>query len=163
MGQDALYTYLPETGDLTSNLLVAALLAVMGLAGCAILAWRPGRGQARNYRLLGAMLLFFLFLIAASVSFFSWLTLQRTGPVYLFADAVQTPRGTIPFDRIRNARILTAGNRSFIDPQRVRGGQQLLVIEELDGTTHVLAEEFYPVQEILSQLRQTVRAWEEDK
>lgn len=143
------------------TLWIALCVALAGLAGMILLLRRPAAGIPRRYGLLGAMLLFFVFLIASATAFFSFWSARKTGPVRLYADAIETPYGRAAFADIRNAYIEEEKEKSFINPNIVTGSVKLLIIEEYDGKAHVLSEEHYPLPRIMDSLREAIGKWRE--
>lgn len=136
-------------------LYIGLILAIMGIVG---LVWslrkKPTTADGRNRNLLVAMLLFFLATISAGTAFFSWLSMHKTGPVTITADAIETPYGKVAFTAIRNAEIIADQPVRLIPSNNNRGTVKLLVIEEQSGKAHVLSEENYDIQRIFGALRE---------
>jgi hypothetical protein len=158
---EALYSFPPDTGDARFTLWTGLLIAVGCLAGAWFILRSPGRGETRNYRMLGAMLLFFGFLIGAVMTIFSWWSTQKLSVVRIYADRIETPYGSASFDRIKNAAIETERERSFVNPNLTTDSFRLLIIEETDGKTHVLSEENYDLPAIMQRLREEIKKEEE--
>lgn len=156
---DALHTFTPDTGDLQFTLWTGLLIAVAGLGGCLWLLRNPGGRENRNYRMLGAMLLFFCFLIGGAMAIFSWWTSRKIGPVHIYADRIETPYGSATFDRIRDASIETERERSFVNPNITTRSYRLLIIEETDGKVHVFSEDNYDLTGIMEKLKRTIADW----
>lgn len=154
-----LYTIEPFQGGDTLSIYLGLGAGLLGLTGMILLLRRQGSRKDRNYRMLGAMLLFFVFLIGSSTAFFSWLAARRIGPVSIYAEAIATPYGTIPFSELKNAEIRQAGQRSLVNPNRISGQKQILLIEEKNGKVHAFSEDNYRLQEILAKLRTAVEQW----
>ena len=109
------------------------------------------------------MLLFFVGMIAVGTSFFTYWTQKKTGPVLIYADAVETSYGKSYFRDVKNASITVAGNKSLVNPNQQRGATRLLLIEQHDGKVHVLSEDDYKIEAILNKLRGAVQEWEKAK
>lgn len=154
---EALYTFDPTHQEDQTNFLLALFVALFALIGLVMLLRKPGVQEQRNRRLLGAMLLFFVFLIAGSTAFFSNLFMRKLGTVKLYATAIETPYGTVAYREINKAYIHLDKQPSIINPNITRRSTRLLIIEEKDGDTHVLPEENYPIQEILGRMRELVK------
>lgn len=140
--------------------------AIVSLVGFALAAWlfvKKEEGKDRQHNIIIAMLLFFLGMIAAGTSFFTFWTQQKTGPVIIYADAIETTYGKSSFRDIKNASITVAGNKSLVNPNQQRGATRLLLIEQHDGKAHVLSEENYKIEAILNKLRGAVQEWEKSK
>ena len=158
---EAIYTFEPNLSDTTSSLWLGLLAAVAGIGGCVFLLRKATTGKNRNYYLLGAMLLVFVFMIGLSTAFFSWWTQHKIGPVIIYTNAITTPYGTVKFARIDNAYIEEQRQPSLVNPSLTRSRYKLLIIEEIDGKTHALSEENYDLNLILQRLRGSVKDWEQ--
>ncbi|MBX2875990.1 MAG: hypothetical protein KTR30_27970 [Saprospiraceae bacterium] len=139
------------------------LVSVIAFGLCTWLFLKKEEGKNRQRNIIIAMLLFFLGMIAAGTSFFTFWTYQKTGPVLIYADAVETTYGKSYFRDIKNASITVAGNKSLVNPNQQRGVTRLLLIEQHDGKAHVLSEENYKIEAILNKLRGAVQEWEKSK
>lgn len=151
--KELLYTIEPQAGGGGTTIIIALIAALGGLAGMLALLRRPGTGGQRNQRLVGAMLLFFAFIIGGSTAFFSWLDLRRTGPVFIYRDAVETPFGKAAFRDISRVYIHLDQQPSRINPNQPRQQTRLLVIEERQGKTHVFSEERYDIAAMMERLK----------
>lgn len=153
---EALYTFEPDHGQDEMTFFLAVFIGLGALAGMYLLLRKSKYRGDRNRRLVGAMLLFFVFLIAGSTAFFSNLFTRKVGPVHLYEDHMETPYGTVAYTDISNAYIYVDKEPSFVNPNITRRSTRLLLIEEKDGGTHVLPEENYPIQEILGRMREVI-------
>ncbi len=140
-----------------------ALVSIIGFGLATWLFFKKEEGKNRQRNIIIAMLLFFLGMIAAGTSFFTFWTQQKTGPVLIYADAVETTFGKSYFQDIKNASITVAGNQSLINPNQQRGATRLLLIEQHNGKAHVLSEENYKIEAVLNKLRGAVQDWEKSK
>ena len=138
-------------------LYIALALAVVGAIGMVMTLRRKVERSKHNQNMLIAMLLFFLMIISAGTALFSWLSMHKTGPVTIYADAIETPYGKTTFGNIKSAEIIidqavgllpTGGNRRTV---------KLLLIEERSGKAHVLSEKNYDIQRIFGALRSAQR------
>lgn len=141
--------------------LLSLAAAAAGLLGMIGVLWRKPPRERHNQNMLIAMLLFFVFIIGASTAFFTWLRQQQLKPVNIYTDRIETPFGEAPFQRIRNAKIMAHSEGSPLGAYN-RNQTRLLTIIERDGKTHVMSESDYPIERILNQLREAVKAWEEE-
>ena len=153
---EALYTFQPDLSDSYSTLITGLVIGLGGLAGALYLLKVPGSRENRTFRQLGAMLLFFGFLIGAGMSLFSWWTTRKLSPVVLYPDAIETPFGRAEFDQIENAYIKEELQKSFIKPSIPTGSYKVLIIEEIGGKAHALSEENYDLPEIMAKLKEAV-------
>lgn len=152
--EQPLYTFLADLGDISFTLWTALTVTLAALAGLAALLHRRPERMSRNMQMLGAMLVFFVFLIAASTTFFSAWTRFKLGPVRLYHDAIETPFGRVLFDDIRTASIREEGERSFINPDLTTRRQLVLIIEDRNGKSYPIYERHYPIQEIMGKLKE---------
>ena len=161
--EDILYTIEPNSSGDRLTIIVALLAALGALAGMFALLRTPSTGDQRNRRMLGAMLLFFVVLIASGTSFFSWLKTRKVSTITIYNDAVETPYGKVAFRNIKNASIETDRQPSFVNPSRATRQTKLLLIEEMDGKAHVMSEKDYDLQNIMSKLKKAVKQWEDSQ
>lgn len=151
-----IYTFDPTHQQDQTTFLLALFFALGALAAMFFLLRKPAADGNRNRRLLGAMLLFFVFLIAGSTAFFSRLFMQKLGPVTLYENAIETPYGIVDYPNIRNAYIHIDKQPSMINPSITRKSTRMLLIETKDGSAHVLPEANYPIQEILGKMKELI-------
>lgn len=157
--EEALYTFSADNSGTAQTAWIAAAIALGALAGMLALLRKKAEGRRRNQNMLAAMLLFFAALIGGGAAFFSWLKIRKTGPVTLYQDAIETPYGKASFGAIKDAYIHADREPSLIDPARAVRTTKMLVIEEKNGKTHVMSEEDYPINEILSALKRSFAEW----
>lgn len=138
-------------------LYISIILAIVGIAGLVFTLRKKATGDARNRNMLLAMLLFFLATISTGTAFFSWLSMRKTGPVTITADAIETPYGKAAFTDIRNAEIIADQPVRLIPSANSRGTVKLLIIEEESGKAHVMSEENYDIQRIFGTLREAMK------
>lgn len=154
---EALYTFEPVHQGDQATLLLSAVIALGALAGTIFLLRKPSEREQRNRRMLGAMLLFFVFLIAGSTAFFSNLFMRKLGPVTLYENSMETPYGTVAYPDIRNAYIHVDKQPSIVNPNITRRSTRMLIIEERNDKAHVLPEDNYPIEEILARMKEVIR------
>ena len=157
---EAVHVFQPYLSDSQATFWTGLLTALFSLAGTFMLLKRKSNPENRNFQQLGAMLLFFCFMIGAGMAFFSWWAKRKTGPVRIFTYAIETPYGLATFKNIKNAYMKEETRKSFINPNITTGSYKLLIIEEIDGKTHVLTEGNYDLEEIMKKLKESVTAWE---
>ena len=154
---EALYTFEPVHQQDQLTFWLSVIIALGGLAGTVFLLRKPAASGQRNYRMLGAMLLFFIFLIAGSTAFFSNLFIQKLGPVTLYENSMKTPYGTVAYPDIRNAYIHVDKQPSVVNPNITRKSTRMLIIEERNDKAHVLPQDNYPIEEILARMREVIK------
>ncbi len=154
--ETALHTFTPLHTENQLGFWIGLLVGVLALAGMLFLLKNKSGDQ--NRRLLGAMLLFFVCTISVGTAFFSWLTMRKIGPVNLYANAITTPYGKLPFDKIRSIYIKEEQDKSLLQPQGNGKSTRLLVLESKDGKVHVLSDQNYNIQAILGTLKETIDA-----
>lgn len=159
--EQIIQTFQPTATSDQSSFWAGIMVAILALAGMVFLLLRPAKQGDRNRRLLVAMLSFFVFLIAASTAFFSWWSMEKTGPVHFYAAGIQTPYGKVKFQEIRNAYIHQDKEKSLVNPNVVTRATNILVIEEISGKTHALSEAQYPISQILGRLKNELKGKKE--
>jgi len=135
-------------------LYTAAILAIAGAIGLILMLRKKRTRETYNRNMLIAMLLFFLTIISTGSAFFSWLSMYKTGPVTISADAIETPYGKAQLSSIRKAEIIADQPVTLFPGNQDSRTVRLLIIEEHSGKTHVLSEKNYDIQRILGTLRQ---------
>ena len=141
------------------TLWTGAIVGLVGIGLCAWLLFKKAEGLARQRNIILAMLFFFLSMIALGTSFFTFWTQQKTGPVLIYADAVESSFGKTYFKDLKDASITVAGSKSLVNPNQQRNATRLLLIEQYDGKVHVLSEENYHIETILNKLRTAIQEW----
>lgn len=156
-----LYTFEAVHDSNHLSFLIALLFAIIALGGLIALLRRKVARENHNRNMLLALLTFFVFLIAASTAFFSWLAAKKIGTVAIYPDAIETSYGRAAFEHIRNAGFKDDKQPSLINPNISRKTTKLLIIEESDGKTHVLSEENYEIPKIWNKLKEAMEKWED--
>ncbi|MCO6493379.1 MAG: hypothetical protein J5I98_33470 [Phaeodactylibacter sp.] len=161
--EEALFTFSPHNTATAQAAWVSGAAALGALAGMAAMLGKKAQGRRRHQNTLVAMLLFFAFLISGSAAFFSWWKIRKTGPVVIYADAVETPFGKAPFEAIKDAYIHADSQPSVVNPGRAVRTTRIMVIEERNGKAHAMSEEDYPIEEMLPALRNTFSRWRQSR
>ncbi|MDB4768580.1 hypothetical protein OAG16_00770 [Saprospiraceae bacterium] len=82
--------------------------------------------------------------------------------IKLYKNAIETPRGKVAFKDIQNAYIYIDKPMTITTPpaDSLMSYNRLLILEEFDKTSHVMAEENYAIDDILKKIKFLV---EEDR
>ena len=103
-----------------------------------------------------SMLLFFGILLFGSTGILNLVNTWKLKTINFYSTSIETPQGKISYEDIQSAYIfvdkpiLINQNNQPNPPQNKR----MLIIEEYNRKTHVLAEENYPIEDILKLLNQ---------
>ena len=154
--EEILYRFEPIHTNSSITLWISLLFGLFAWGICALLLAKKEEGQNRQRNIIIAMLLFFVGMIGLGTAFFTYWTQQKTGPVVIYNDAIETVYGRVSFSQIKNSNIIAAGNRSIINPDLQKNTSRMLLIEENSGKAHVLSEDNYDIQAILNALRTAV-------
>ncbi len=147
-------TFTPDNGGLDNTSLWAAAGLVVAL-GLFIWGLLPGeRGIPKAYKPVISLLGFIGILVAGSTVFFSTWAGLKIGPVEVGQMGIETPYGQTTYTNIRKISLEKDQPASFFPSTSSEGAVTFLLIEELSGKTHVLSSENYPVQEILTAIKQ---------
>jgi hypothetical protein len=138
-------------------LYIALVLAIVGAIGMVITLRRKVERSKHNQNMLIAMLLFFLMTISTGTALFSWLSMRKTGPVTISADAIETPYGKATFENIKQAKIINDQAVGLLPTGGNSRTVKLLLIEERSGKAHILSEKNYDIQRIFGALRSARR------
>lgn len=154
------YTFEAASSGAYTNLVLSVIAALVGIGGMLYLLRREVSREQRNLNIVIAMLLFFLFLIGSSTAFFSYMRLNKVGPIEIYASGMKTPYGQVGFADIRNAEIVIDKEPNVLTGSTGRRTRMLAIIEK-NGKTHALSEEDYPVQKILAKLKEAISDWKQ--
>ena len=148
---EATNSYLNQTTSWSLGILLFSLLAI----------WynqkRKIQASQRNIQKVISLLLGFAVLLASGSAFFSWLTSNRIGPVEVFSDRIITNEATIPAKQIKKAYMFQSTPNSIFQLNALGDSSLLFIIEEFSGKTHVFAEDNYPIQQMMDDLRPWLR------
>ena len=102
------------------------------------------------------MLLFFGILIFGTTGLLNFVNSLNLKTVKFYSDILETPQGRISYDDIQSAYIYV--DKPFTltqtpDQPTATKNRRLLIIEEYNKKTHVLSEENYQLEEILTTLK----------
>ena len=155
------YTFLPT--NTSDNFTCWASIAVMVISGVALffLLRKKSSGDAYRRQMLLAMLVFFALIIAATTAFFSFWSIQKTGPVQVYQTQMETPYGMVAFEDISRAYIELNGKQSLVNPGANISSVRMLFIEEIDGKMHVMSEKNYDIDEILNKMKSLINPKDE--
>ena len=156
-------TFSPDHGGLDSTTLWAAAGLVVAL-GLFIWGLLPGnRGIPKAYKPVISLLGFIGILVAGSTVFFSTWASLKIGPVEVAQAGIETPYGQTNYANIRKISLEKDQPASFFPATSNEAGVTFLLIEELSGKTHVLSSDNYPVQEILTAIKQQMEKLKDRK
>jgi len=102
------------------------------------------------------MLIFFGILIFGTTGLLNFVNSLNLKTVKFYSDNIETPQGRISYDDIRSAYVYV--DKPFTITQNnpktsASKDRRLLIIEEYNKKTHVLSEENYKIDEILTTLK----------
>lgn len=152
-----LFTYLPTSNDQLYLWLGIAIGILAGIS-CYWLLTNPGNKQNRNYRIILALLSFFVAMMALGTAFFSGWNLQRQGKVELYADQLVIGQEEIPFTAIRNITMKRDRGSSLLGINDQQTATTFLLIERSDGRSFVLSDQHFPLNEIAGRLKELQKA-----
>ena len=102
-------------------------------------------------------------LVAGSTAFFSTWAGLKIGPVEVSQVGVETPYGQTKYANIRKISLEKDQPATFFPSTTNEEGVTFLLIEELSGKTHVLSSENYPVQEVLTAIKEQMEKLKDRK
>jgi len=153
----SLYTYEPAN---QSYGIVWLALGVFVL-GAAVAVWLFRHTSTSSaYTGMLSMLAGFAALIALGTGVFGWLALAKNKTLRICTDRVEFGTHIIPYQNLKNAALEESKTTALFNPNSVQKSVQLLFLQEKCGRTHVLSGAYYPVQEILTNLRAAINNWE---
>ncbi len=104
---------------------------------------------------LYSILLGIALLLTSSTAILNFWNSFKFKPIKLFKDSIETPRGKVAYEDIQNAYIYIDKPTTITTPpaDSLMNYDRLLILEEFNKTSHVMAEENYPIEDILKKLR----------
>jgi hypothetical protein len=154
--ESALYTFLPQTRDLQTTLLILLGAGLATVAFSIFLLYRPQVLANRLLQLLLPMSLFFVGIISLAAAAINGLALLRLYPIQLFAKSMLIQGKNVAYSNINNAYILKEQEISPLTSEARSTQISFLAIEKSDGIVVRFSEEYYPVREILGEMRQII-------
>jgi len=151
--ESALYTFLPQTRDLQTTLMILLGAGLATVAFSIFLLYRPRVLANRLLQLLLPMSLFFIGIISLAAAAINGLALIRLYPIQLFAHSLLMQGKSVEYSNVNNAYILKEQELSPLTSQVVSTQISFLAIEKSDGTVVRFSEEYYPIREILGQMK----------
>jgi len=106
----------------------------------------------KNYKQLFSLLAFFVIIISATTTFFSFWAAQKFTAVKVFPDSIETGFGKAKFDEINKVYIHNDQQKSLLTNAFEGDITRILIIEEIDRKTHALSEENYDIDSLLKVL-----------
>ena len=160
---EPLYTFLPTNTSDSYAFWGSIIVVIISAVALVYLLRKKSTGDAYRRQMLLAMLVFFALIMAATTAFFSFWSIQKIGPVLVYSEQMETPYGMVVYDNISRAYIELNGKRSMVNPGATANSVRMLFIEETDGTMHVMSEDNYDIDEILSKMKSIVNQSEENE
>lgn len=110
--------------------------------------------EAKRRGLYSILLGIALLLTTSTAILNFWNSLKFT-PIKLYKDSIETPRGKVAYENIQNAYIYIDRPMTITTPpsDSLMSYDRILVLEEFDKTSHVMAEENYPIEDILEKIK----------
>jgi len=153
---DIIATYEATQTGLSRDIITYGILTLVLIIALIIGSRRKVVYEQVKYKNLLLMLGFFIALISAGATFFSWLTTVKLTPVVMRTLDMDTPYGTVAYEDIRNAYFHQDDIKSRLAPDRVVDKTQFLIIDEISKKSHALSEEHYDIDGIFSTLKKQV-------
>ena len=152
---EPLYIFEPETFTATLLTVVFALLSVGIVLGMIFIQKKKMSYQANKRKGLYLILLGILFLLTSATGILNFWNSFGFKPVKIYQTAIEMPDATIEFGDIRKAYIYVDKPMTVTAPvnDSLMNYKRLLIVEEFDRTTHVVAEANYPIVDILDKMK----------
>lgn len=160
---DPIAVFVPTISEDEAYLWGGLICAFLALGGMIYILLRKFEYHEEYKKWIIAMLLFFIFMMSAGTSVFSWMAYQRIKKLALYEDRMTIGTREILYEDIKQIKLEKTQEKSMLNPNIVKNSVQLLLIEELGGKVHVLSEENFPVQRILGTLNATLKEKERQK
>lgn len=135
-------------------------IALIGFGIAALILWK-GKKITYNYRLLLAMLFFFLGTISLGNGFFVRVSRGPLANFEIHESGLVTGRGTFSFKDLRDAYIYTDKQTSIIDPGSVKRQMRVMILEMDDGSRYSFTERNYPIEQIIEDVQDAFASFRE--
>ena len=163
--EEPIYVFDPITFQATLITGVFTFLSVVILGFLIYLNKKEMTYDEAKRRGLYSILLGIALLLTTSTAVLNfWNSLKFTS-IKLYKDAIETPRGKVAFEDIQNAYIYIDKPMTITTPPHdsLMNYNRLLILEEFDKTSHVMAEENYPIEDILEKIKLLAEKNKENK
>ncbi|HFB99718.1 MAG TPA: hypothetical protein ENJ53_02825 [Phaeodactylibacter sp.] len=152
-----IYIFEPDTFKSTLITVVFAGLSVAVIAFLYFYNKKEMSYEARKRKGLYSILLGIVLLLTTSTAVLNWWNSFTFKPVKIYSNAIEMPDGVVLFENITQAYIYTDRPPMLTSPpDSLMNYKRLLVIDELPKASHVVAEENYPILDILEKLEKTM-------
>ncbi|MEZ4985665.1 MAG: hypothetical protein R2795_11620 [Saprospiraceae bacterium] len=150
MHNDPLYSFYADSTDWL--FLWLGLFVCVGAFGFSYrFLTKKASGRAYTMNSLGAMLLFFVGMMALGTAVFSGWNLYRHGKVLIYADHMQIGNQSVPYTEI-NELFIRKDNAKISISASGSTNVYFLVITLQNGQSIALSEEEYPVREVMERV-----------
>lgn len=150
-----IHIFEPITFKATLITVIFSLLSI-GIVGFLIFLNKKEMSydEAKRRGLYSILLGIALLLTTSTAILNFWNSLKFT-PIKLYKDSIETPRARVAYEDIQNAYIYIDKPMTITTPpaDSLMNYDRLLILEEFNKTSHVMAEENYPIEDILEKLR----------
>ena len=115
--------------------------------------------EAKKRKGLYSILLGIVFLLTTATAVLNWWNSFTFKPVKIYANAIEMPNGLVLFKNITQAYIFIDRPTTITTPppDSLMNYKRLFIIDELPKASYVIAEENYPIEEILEKLEKTMK------
>lgn len=100
-----------------------------------------------------------VFLLTFSTAILNFWNSLKFKPIKLYSSKIEMPSGTVQFKNIQKAYIFVDRPMTISTPppDSLMNYDRLLIIEEFDKTSHALADENYPIEDILEKMKEITK------
>jgi len=155
---NTLFTYEPLKSGLDSYFYLALALAFGLLLLALYLQNKEVKYEQRNMRNLVVMMCLFGVMMSTGVIVFSWFNNNRIGTVKVYEKGIDTSTKQVLYKDISRIYLEEIPQSSHISPQIIIDTAMMLVVEEMNGKTHLFTDEFYPIKEMVVTMNETEKA-----
>lgn len=145
----------PITFEATLITVIFTILSIGILGFLIFLNKREMTYDEAKRRGLYSILLGIALLLTTSTAVLNFWNSLKFKPIKLYQDSIETPRGKVAYEDIQNAYIYIDKPMTITTPpaDSLMKYDRLLILEEFDKTSHVMAEENYPIEDILEKIK----------
>lgn len=146
----------PTHSNVNSTVIISIILLIAALIFLYFNQRRKVRAQFRNHRQLYSLLALLVAFTALLTAVFQWYINSRLESLVVYQDRLEWPERPVPWNEIKsvyfydNSSTGRAGSsdRPIVEIENLRKKNQLLIIEEYSGKTHVFAQKDYAIIEM---------------
>ena len=146
----------PQNAVFSSTIVYGILFSLVFIILLIYLSRKKNPDNAK-YLSLFQLMTGLLLLLSIGTIFMTFLSQDQMSDVELHSDVIKYANRSIDIDQISNAYIHQEKEVSPLNAMIVRDTSYFLIIEEIDGSTHLFPEDHYNILEMVKAIRSRMK------